>query len=431
MRWNRRDVIFILFFVIISFIPAVFYPKSYDPFELPKLVLIRIGLGIILIVIFILKFKVYKNNSYIFWAIVFLITTFSFSTILSDYSLISLNGEWERYMGLSSLVPIIALAFIPIFIDHRKLLLLRYGVFLSLGFVIIKSIRQVFGYDMFPMSATWGRVISSLGNPDFLGQFLVMVLPLTIIETIYSRKEWKFLASILFGMSFFVLLVSGTRSSWITYIILLFLLPIVFLEPKTPLYVYKKSVFYVIFFAFLLGITLYLPAGILIKIIVFVLSILWTYSYLKYIFPYIRKNLILHWKSLVLIGIVMITVYIGFPYIELLSPSRNLRLEESFKGRFSMLSEIEGEGRPYMIRNSLKLIRERMLNDPVRLFCGFGLDVIGKVLIRHKGLELARQDALDSITYPDRTHNEYIDTFLQTGLLGLLAFLLTLYLVIR
>jgi len=431
MKWNYRDVVFILFFILICLIPLVVYPASYDPFELPKLVLIRIGLGLVLIMIFILRFRTYKNNFYLFWEIVLIISVFSLSTILSNYRWISLNGEWERYMGLSSLVPIIGLALIPIFIDHKKLPLLKYGVFLSLMFIIIKSFKQVLGYDMFPMNATWGRVISSLGNPDFLGQFLVMVLPLTIVEVIYSKRVWKVFSSILFSATFFVLLVSGTRSSWLTYIILLFLLPMVFLEPRTPTYIYKKTIIYALFFAFLIAIDLYLPAGVFVKTAIFLLSILWVYSYLIYILPYIRENLKLYWKSLVLIGIIMTTVYIALPSIELLLPGRNIGLEESFKARVSMLSEIKGEGRPYMIKNSLKLIRDRMLDSPVRLLFGFGLDTIGKEFIKYKGLELARQDALDNITYPDRTHNEYIDTFLQTGLLGLLAFLSILYLVIK
>jgi len=432
MKWNHRDVIFILFFVLISFIPAVFYPKSYDPFELPKLILIRIGLGLILIITPILKFRIYKNNSSsIFWGLILLISAFSLSTIFSDYRWVSFNGEWERYMGLSSLVPVIGLAFVPMFIDHKKLTLLRYGVFISLVFIIIKSFRQILGYDILPINVTGGRVISSMGNPDFLGQFIVMVIPLLIIETIYSKKIWKILASILFGLTFFVLIASGTRSSWLTFIVLLFLLPVIFLEPKTPIYIYRKTILYVLFFALLIAVNLYLPAGIPIKISVLVLSLLWVYSYLKYIFPYIRESLKLYWKSLVLISIIMITVYIAFPYVELLTPGKNVRLEEMLKNRFTQLSNIKNEGRLYIIKDSFKLIKNEMLNNPLRLFFGFGLDTVGKVFIKYKGLELARKDAIDNITYPDRAHNEYLDTLLQTGLLGLVAFIFILYSVIK
>jgi putative inorganic carbon (HCO3(-)) transporter len=281
------------------------------------------------------------------------------------------------------------------------------------------------------VNATGGRLVSSLGNPDFLGQFVVMIIPLTIIEVIYAKRIWNVLVSILFGLTFFVLLASGTRSSWLTFIILLFLLPMIFLKPKTPIYIYRKAIFYVLFFALLIAVNFYLPAGIPIKISVLVLSLLWVYSYLKYIFPYIRESLKSHWKSLLLIGIIMITVYIAFPYVELLAPGKNIRLEEMLKNRFSRLSDIKGEGRIYIIKDSLKLGKNEMLNNPIRLIFGFGPDTVGKVFIKYKGLELARKDPIDNITYPDRAHNEYLDTFLQTGILGLVTFILILYSVIK
>ena len=61
-------------------------------------------------------------------------------------------------------------------------------------------------------SSFFGLSFSSMGNPNFLGTFLVLVLPVSLYVFIYQKAWW---ALLVYGVLFFNLLATHTRGSWI------------------------------------------------------------------------------------------------------------------------------------------------------------------------------------------------------------------------
>ncbi|MGC8972173.1 MAG: O-antigen ligase family protein [bacterium] len=350
------------------------------------------------------------------------------STVFSEYKDISYYGEWERYLGLSSMLPIVLSTTTLLFIDRKKLPVIKYAFVLGLVLVTVRGFRQILGFDMFSLENLGGRIISSLGNADFLGEYIVMVIPLVMLEVIYNKNRIeRIVFSTLLSFTFYILLASGTRSSWLTFLLLLVLMPVVFLKPKSPYFIYKKVIFYLVFTGVLILMLLYLPVTIVIKLVISTLLLLWLYLYLKYLSPYIKDNVTSYKKRIITLILIMIVVYVAFPYTEKLASHKGTGLTDAFKARLRAMTEPE-MGRLYILKTSFKFLKNEMIKDPIRLFFGCGLDTTGKYLSRYKVIESAAKiDPIDNVIYADRAHNEYVDIFLQTGLIGFLVFFVLLF----
>lgn len=417
---------FVILFLIIGITPGIFYPETFDPFELPKLVFIRASLGFFFLLALLYRRNSKVNDSQVLIYMISLAVVASISTLLSEYRWASFYGEWERYLGLSSMLPIISAGIAIVFLNHRRIPLLKYAFLIGIILVIIRSFRQILGYEVVTIDAFGGRLFASLGNPDFLGQYLVMVIPIPMIEAIYSKKKlWKVITFIIFSLAFLALLLSGTRSSWLTFLILLILMPIIFAKPGTPIFVYRKTIIYILLTGTIVTMLLYLPTTLYIRLVLLILLIFWLYLYIRYLYPYIKDELKLHKVSIIVMAIIMIVLYSSLPYITNLIPHKGDVLSESLRSRLNAMTEIEA-GRWYMWRSAFRFIRGEMVKNPIKLLFGYGLDTLGKYLSHYKDIGSARIDTIESISYPDRTHNEYLDMFLQTGLLGFLSLLFLL-----
>jgi len=418
-------------FLLMGITPGIFFPRVIDPFELPKFLFVRLVLCVFLIPLLFYKWKFNINYSKLFKYIWLFGLLTAVSTLFSEYKDISFYGEWERYLGLSSMLPILLSSIALLFIDRKRLPVIRYAFVLGLVLVIIKGFKQILGYDIFSLESLGGRIISSLGNADFLGEYIVMVIPIVMLEAIYSgNRVERVIFFILFGFTFYILLASGTRSSWLTFLLLLVLIPVVFLKPKSPYFIYKKVIFYLIFTGVLILMLLYLPATIIVKLLITVLLLLWLYLYLKYLFPHIKENITLYKKRIIALVLIMIVVYMAFPYVERLVPRRGVVLTDAFKSRLRAMTEPE-MGRLYILKTSFKFIKNEMIKNPIRFLFGCGLDTTGKYLSRYKVIESAKIDPIDNVIYADRAHNEYADIFLQTGLIGFLLFIILLFYTIK
>ena len=85
--------------------------------------------------------------------------------------------------------------------------------------VAVHAAFQYMGFDflwfMFPSGASFSRAASVFGNADFLGGYLAIVFPVAFSLFLYRKKK------LLFGIScaiiFFSLLLTYTRSAWISW----------------------------------------------------------------------------------------------------------------------------------------------------------------------------------------------------------------------
>lgn len=81
------------------------------------------------------------------------------------------------------------------------------------------GILQYYGIDPFPRDSIrleWDRPFSTMGNPNFLGSYLVLMLPLTCHFYIRECKKKYLLA---FVLLFWCLFATNTRSVWIGFIV--------------------------------------------------------------------------------------------------------------------------------------------------------------------------------------------------------------------
>jgi hypothetical protein len=418
---------YVVIFLLLGITPGIFFPRIVDPFELPKTLFVRIVVCIFLIAVLFYRGNSSINYSGLLRYIWLLGSSMAISTVLSEYRYVSFYGEWERYLGLSSMLPMVLATVSLLFIDRKKLPVLKYAFLLGMLLVIYRGFKQILGYDIFSIESIEGRLISSLGNADFLGEYTVMVIPLTMLEAIYSEKRIeRTVFFVLFGLIFYILLASGTRSSWLTFLLLLVLMPIVFLKPKIPYSVYKKVIFYLIFTGALILMLLYLPTTTSIKLVLSLLLFFWLYLYLKYLLPHIRRIDVSHKRRIIILVLIMVMVYSAFPYIERVVPHRGAVLTDAFRMRLKAMAEPE-VGRLYILKTSLISVKNEMIKNPIRLLFGYGPDTTGKYLSRYKVIESARMDPIDNVIYADRAHNEYVDIFLQTGLIGFLIFILLMF----
>lgn len=137
------------------------------------------------------------------------------STFFSIEPTRSLWGIFRREEGLFAIMTyififIVASNFYTFSNNHVKFILLSASVVASYG------IFQYFGYDPIPrdfIRMNWqGRSFSTLGNPNFLGTYLTLMLPISVYAYVYSRKI-EYLASS--SIIYLALLCTMTRGAWI------------------------------------------------------------------------------------------------------------------------------------------------------------------------------------------------------------------------
>lgn len=209
---------------------AIFMPLIYFPFNgIFTPYLWRFIFLIIMFLIF-LPFAVF-NFTYLFnnmWKEkdVILLSLYYFLLILSTYfaenKLYAILG-YSRLEGL-----IIVTIYCIIYILCKRLVRINsqfINVCLFIAALIsIHAITQAYQFDPIPTIMYFGKnpdrfmnwypgwMASTMGNPNFLGSFLVLVLPFSIY--LYIIKNQK-LSLILYAILFFALVCTQTRGAWI------------------------------------------------------------------------------------------------------------------------------------------------------------------------------------------------------------------------
>lgn len=198
--------------------PFVFVPigQFNDFFYMPKVIFYTIIVSVfIIVVVFNLKQFVSLINKD---KINMLLLTFAFLLVLStlfamDVEL-ALTGSFRRVEGLSTLITYFALFIMarmayPLQQKHFNYLLLVASV------IALYGIAQTFNIDPFPrdfIREGWSRAFSTIGNPNFLGSYLVLMLPLATDQYIRHNKRW---ALMVYVVLIYALLSTMTRGAWV------------------------------------------------------------------------------------------------------------------------------------------------------------------------------------------------------------------------
>lgn len=375
---------FILGIVFFTPLFFAFALKSNNQFELNKIVLFKIL--IILLFIFTalalifnksdikLLFKNFLAKRRYFIIPLLFISYLALNTIFSKIFLDAFYGSYFRGQGLETNIFYLLFSFLAIINikSEKQVFRLALAIFISSGLVSLYGLMQSVGIDFI----SWAepplltkRIFSTLGQPTFLGSYLLLVMPIGLFLFLkLNRFLFKFLIILGVIINISALFLTYSRGAYIGLIaeailgLLLFFskyknFGIWFQDLKAKLNLYKVILFIFLSFALIIfsGIT----------------------AYRKNYYFQVRVNSFLEWKS-------------G-------SSGTRVNIWEA----------------------SLIAIKEKPL-------FGYGLDSQQNVFSHYYKKDWGLTEIVNSL--PDRAHNLFFDLLLTGGLTGLIFYLALLYL---
>lgn len=369
---------FLLLEIILVPIAQPTFLKLHDISEIPKVTLIRLLTSFALIIwsiwVYVSKRELNLPNKIISLGVLFFLISWIISTFFSTNFYLSFFGSYMRQMGFLTYFFYFVLFFLlyDIIETHTEIRYFYWGMILATFVVDIFGVLQLYRLmPWFERVRTESRIISTLGHADFLGHFLVMMLPI-ILSFYYETKNvlLKTGLGILFLISFLVLLGSYTRGSWVAFIGSLFLFYVFILIKERKIFNKVNKIFSVVL---ILGMIL-------------------------------------------VIGIFYVTeqeLYIKRQNVGVFS------LRERFESIGAGLGVTQSNPRVLTWRDSMNLLKEKILTSP-RIIYGLGPETFSFNFTPYKSLDLARYDRGKG--YPDREHNEFLDILFPQGILGLFLF---------
>jgi len=372
-----NKIIKISYLAILFLIPVyfAFNKGSFNIFELNKLIIFKILLIVMLLAslskVFLFKSKVniiqkkYKTFS------LFLILFFIFYLInlfFSIHPIVTWWGSYDRQQGLYTLIYYFVF-FILLIINIKTWIQIKEIIMtiISASFLVcFYGLTQYFDID--PLFWTekaidTGRIFSSLGQPNFLGHYLIMIIPLTIFSLIFIGRSFliRFFISSVILLQFICLFLTGSRSAILGFLAGFYFFVILFLFSK-----YRKKI----------GL-IFISISLFLSIFIFFLS---TNS--------LRTNL--------------------FNQDDINKPRSIINLNSgSVKIRIYYWQAA---------------IREFKQANWKRKLIGYGGETQSKIFFKHYQPAWGVHEGLNVI--PDRAHNLFFDIILQFGIIGLLMIIL-------
>ena len=386
-------------------VPLLFNVYSVRVFEPEKITLMR-SLGLVILGAWIIKsldkiqgvpaqISISKEKLLRFFKRPLVLPVFAFAFVYLLATLFSIAPEkslWGSYQRLegayTTLSYLVIFAAIAVNLRHRSQMerLLTTIILVSLP-VCIYGLLQRFSLDPIPWGDATARIASTLGNPIFLGAYLIMVFPLTLVR----------------GFESFSAFTSGgeERISNLARLLLYALLAILQL---TTLILSGSR-----------GPVLGWLAGS--AFFIFLLSLLWQQRWLT--MASIGSFL------LILLFLILFNLQVG--------PLQSLRARPGFGrlGELANAGSVTGRVRTLIWNGSVDLIKQHPpLQVPggtedefnvLRPLLGYGPESMYLVFPRFYPPELVEVEKRNAI--PDRAHNETWDALINEGLFGLLVYL--------
>lgn len=225
------DQALILFSQAVFFLTPLyfsFFYKDFSVFSLDKTAVFKILIAVLLILSLIkllageslttVARKVKKICVYLPFFLSLIIATFFSRDIFN-----SLIGSYWRQQGL--ITYLYYLLFIIILLitinEKRQINKIINAVLFSSLIISLYGIWQWLGLDSFPWQkavTAGGRVISTFGQPVFLGNYLLLVIFLTVYKFIITESFFKrFLFILLFVSQLLCLVFTYTRGAWLGF----------------------------------------------------------------------------------------------------------------------------------------------------------------------------------------------------------------------
>lgn len=401
-------LIFILLLATIVLIPLYFNINSFDQFEMPKLTLLRI-LTCAMLALWAVKSA--DKGAFEFtptpldiplllWVIMNIITTFT-----SFAPQLSFRGEYENFAGSLSNINYVVIFYIASqnIKTKKQIETIAYMILATGVLMTIYSIAQFFGVDFVSWnegSKIAGRYFASMGNPNFLGALLTMMIPFGISFAIdgYGSKNDDYL----FRFGFFKVNKKTFSVSNIFILILMFM-ALLGTQSRGPMAAFAASllVYIIIFFIYLADSYSNLKKNIS------PVNHVNNFSFLSYIGSIIKKNYMI---LLGLFAAVLIAVILSFT----VGKDATTRLFNSI----THPKESFATSRLHIWVPALRIIKDNPL-------LGTGVDTFKSVFPKYEGTNFAQ---IDGANVSSRTaHFELLNIAATMGITALGIYILLIY----
>lgn len=203
--------VFVLKFVLLGIVPILYYPLGSNYSMSLKLWVILLCLIFIVFEKLERRDLVVLNDNYMFLLVIYIGLVISSLLLVGNIGRGLIGSEMRPDGIVVMLVYVLLFWFVGSF---RK----RYSLFLLLGGLIVSliGILQYYGLDILPpteISVLWNKVAySTIGNPNFLGSYLVLLLPVAMYGFV-GLKKWYGL--VVYGVILYCLLATMSRGPWL------------------------------------------------------------------------------------------------------------------------------------------------------------------------------------------------------------------------
>lgn len=199
-------------FVLFAIVPLLFIPMGLNYSVNVKLLVIFVCVVIWLMCVVMTRDSgVFLNRCFLVLFSILLIVMVS--SVLSDQFDLALLGNVMRREGVLTL-----LLYMVLFLFGRSMKKTGFSVYLLIGALLVSmiGILQVYGIDVLPetdVGLKWNNAAySTIGNPNFLGSYLVLLLPVAMYEFV-GLKKWYGL--VVYGVILYCLLATMSRGPWL------------------------------------------------------------------------------------------------------------------------------------------------------------------------------------------------------------------------
>ena len=235
-------VIEAVWLAIIFLIPLYFDRGLHNIFEIPKNIMFQ-GLVEILLFVYLIKLVLsgrekglWTRIKYLAPAIIF-IFILGISTIFSQVRWFSFWGSWERRMGYLAWLHFFVFASILILNIKRKDQIYRILLAITLASFFVGVYGIIQALDLEPIEWTFdpflsGRIFSTIGQPNFLGSWILLVLPIILFGLTRKKFILKVVSGLLAVLLIVALFMTKSRGAWIGFIALTGFLVFFFLWRK-------------------------------------------------------------------------------------------------------------------------------------------------------------------------------------------------------
>lgn len=217
---NAMKKFYNLILAVVAIVPLVIIPfanrETSDFFYGPKVAVLTFFAIIYLLIL--LKNRDYireiLNNDFINLALLSYFILLVISLFFAEDIQLALSGSPFRVEGFGTIAVYMLLFLAARSISHLDEKLLK-AILFTATLVAFYGIIQHYGIRLFPrdyLRTTWSKPFSTMGNPNFLGSYLVLTLPIAMDLFIKYKVNY---AAVSFAILFFCLLATMTRGAWI------------------------------------------------------------------------------------------------------------------------------------------------------------------------------------------------------------------------